>query len=166
MEREFYIYSPYLECKHPRESHELSCPAILLPYPNLKTFQWGDEGIQEEEIFPPEWPSDQWTAIFGCSECGFLYPYTWRDINYGLLPKSTPGRYHTGANCFCVEFRCAHASCKAVIKVHVEKQGATESDILSMFRGPFFMGLLPCGHEIRSVPLSEYKIHKVMGRID
>jgi hypothetical protein len=164
MEDSTFILAPYVVCKHAQRSDDTPCPLILLPYPNLKATGW--EGIAEEETNLPDWPADGWSALFGCSECGFVSEYFYLDVEWGLIPKSTPGRYHSGADCFCIEFQCAQKSCKASTKLHVQKNGLTESAVRDLFCRPFFIGFLPCGHEVRSLPASGYKIHEVVDQIE
>lgn len=154
-----YLLLPLIHCKHLSDP---ACPPIVLPYSGLRAVPEEERSnLWLEEKYQPDWPSNEWSAIFGCSACGFLSQYTCFDVEWEIVPKSAPGVFHSGANCFCIEFRCARKNCKAPTTIHVEKHGATESDILRLFRESFFLGTLPCGHEILSLPEREYKIMHV-----
>ena len=171
MEEPTFIVVPCLQCKHPNtRAEDVDCPWIVLPYPNLKAmtdeeFDAELEATLEEEIHLLDWPGDGWQAFVGCSECGFVSLYTGIDVLWRYLPKSAPGRYHSGADCFCIEFQCGQKSCKAPTKLHVQKSGLTENGVLDLLRRPFFIGSLPCGHDVPSLPLNQYQIHKVMDPI-
>lgn len=156
-----YLVMPTLHC---RGTNNPRCEPILLPYQNLKAYG-EDEDLWSEGIHLSGWPPDGWSVVFGCSECGFVSQYLASDVHLTYSQRSHPGRFHSGANCFCTEFRCGQRSCRVPTKVHVEKQGATERDILDLFRSAFFVGSLLCGHAIVPVPESEYRIHKVMDAI-
>lgn len=150
---------PFIYCKHRSDP---ACPRIVLPYSDLRAVPEEEQtDLWLEERYQPDWPPDEWSATFGCSICGFLSQYTSVDVEWEIVPRSHPGVYHSGANCFCIEFRCAQRNCKAPARIQVEKIEATERDILNLFRESFFIGTLPCGHEILSLPEREYRISKI-----
>ena len=161
---ESFIFVPGLECKRGHRGSDLVCAPIILPYPNLKAMTWED--IPEEGIHLPDWPPDGWSTLFGCSECGFVSEYFSLDVEWGLIPKSAPGRFHSGADCFCIEFRCGQRNCKAPTKLHVQRSGLTESAVRDLLRRPFFIGSLPCGHDVPSLPAREYSVRKIMDPIE
>jgi hypothetical protein len=156
------IISPFLYCKHLRSDGD--CPVIFLPLPNLKTREL-DEDTRRGEKDLPGWPPDEWRTWFGCLECGFVSEYFSLDVLWTLFPKSAPGVYQTGEDCFCIEFLCGHRSCRTPIKFHVQETGLTESVVLERLRSPFFVGTLSCGHDIISLPANAYAIYKVTGPI-
>jgi hypothetical protein len=160
--KETVIVCPSLLCKHPRP--DIGCPRIFLPVPNLKTRQL-DLDTRRGESDLLDWPSDEWNTWFGCLGCGFVSEYFSLDVQWGLLPKSAPGVYQSGEDCFCIEFLCGHRSCRTPIKFHVQETGLTESSVLEKLRSPFFFGTLACGHDNTSLPANAYAIYKVSGPI-
>ena len=163
-ENQAYLWIPYLACRHADTSNP-RCNPIRLPYSNLKALT-GNEEIPEEETYPPDWPEDGWTAFFGCSSCGYLSQYTSSDVRWTVESKLAPGRFHSGANCFCVEFECAQRNCKTPIKLHIEKSGTTEKEIIALLQVPFFIGSLPCGHSFTTLPTAELRIQRIMDKIE
>jgi len=164
------IFVPVLYCKNPDPTHE--CEPIVLPYSGLKTTALTLGELWDEYPETPEgethlldWPPDEWKAFFGCSECGFVSEYTSVDVDHLSIPKSVPGIFHSGADCFCIEFRCGQRNCALPTKLHVQMSGLTESGVQALLRRPFFIGSLPCGHDVPSLPISQYQIHKVMDPI-
>jgi hypothetical protein len=160
------IVVPVLECMHPRTADDVLCPRLVLPHPNLRAFQLGLEETPEEYIRQAEWPADEWSAFVGCSTCGQVSSYEQSGVDFDLREVDGPGLYNANADCFCIEFRCGRKNCGALTKLHVTKERAIEADIANIFRGPFFLGSLPCGHEFHAVPPTEYKIYKVTDRIE
>jgi hypothetical protein len=158
-----WLWTPVLWCKRPRDESDPDCPRILLPYSGRALSE--DKYFQLEDANPSNWPPDEWSAIFGCSTCGFVSQYLCSDIFIFPCRTAHPGLFHSGANCFCITFLCAYDNCKTRTNVYVEKQGASEGNILDLFREPFFIGSLPCGHPIVPLPRSEYQIGKVMDPI-
>ena len=159
-----WLWTPVLWCKRPRDLCDPDCPPIPLPYsgralPEDKCFQFEDADL-------PSWPPDEWSAIFGCATCGFVSRYLCSDIFVLPCRTARPGLFHSGANCFCITFSCGYENCKTRTKVHVEKQGANEGNIVDLFRGSFFCGLLPCGHPIVPLSQTEYQIWNVMDPIE
>jgi hypothetical protein len=159
-----WLWTPVLWCKRPRDPSDPDCPRILLPYSGRALPK--DKLFQLEDSNPSSWPPDEWSAIFGCSTCGYVSQYLCSDIFIFPSRRAHPGLSHSGANCFCIAFLCGYENCKTRTKVHVEQQGASEGNILDLFRRPFFIGSLPCGHPIIPLPQSEYQIWKVMDPIE
>jgi len=161
------ILVPSVHCKH----GWLECPLIVLPFPNLKTvttydeFETEQEATPEGETHPLDWPPDGWKAWFVCSECGFVSEYLWWEVGWLEVPKSAPGKFHSSIDCFCIEFLCGQKNCKAPTKLHIQRNRLDEAGVRGLLSEPFFIGSLPCGHDFPSLPLSEYKIHKVIGPI-
>lgn len=156
-----FIWSPYLNCKFPKkQASDIPCPHIVLPVSNLRAVEWGAD-IEEEGAYPPSWPSGEWKTWFACSTCGFLSEYFYKDVRWEIVPKLAPGQFHSGANCFCIEFECGQKSCKTLVKLHVEKNGLTETGLSNLLRSPFLIGTLPCGHLPPSLPKDKYIIYKV-----
>jgi len=164
MEESAFMLSPYVVCKHAKRPDDIECSLIVLPYPNLKASDW--DQLVEEGIRLPDWPPDGWSALFGCSECGFVSEYFFLDVDWRLVPRLAPGVFHSGADCFCIEFQCGQKSCKAPTKLHVQRSELTENAVLDLLRRPFFIGSLPCGHDVPSLPFNQYQIHKVMDPIE
>jgi hypothetical protein len=40
-----------------------------------------------------------------------------------------------------------------------------ENAVRDLLRGPFFIGSMPCGHDMPSLPASRYGIYTIMGPI-
>ncbi len=162
------IIVPYVLCKNTR----IECDPIVLPFPNLRTvknfqeLQAQQEASSEGEIHQLDWPPDEWRVVIGCYECGYVSEYSFLDVDWLEVPKSAPSVFHSGADCFCIEFQCGQKSCKAPTKLHVQKSGLTEAAVRDLLRSPFFIGSLPCGHGIPSLPLDEYNIYKIGGPIE
>lgn len=152
----YWYWAPFIQCKNQRANPR--CNPILLPHPSLPE---GDEFF-EEDTYSLNWPSAEWKAIFGCTQCGHLHEYSAEDVQWNTVSKSSPGTYHSGAHCFSVEFRCGQLNCKAPVRLLVEKTDADESEIGELLRSGFFVGSLPCGHSILPIPAGGYKILRVM----
>jgi hypothetical protein len=156
-----FIFEPLLLCRrHPR-----TCAPIVLPYPNLRA-EGAGEHIPLGENHPLLWPRAAWSACFGCTSCGFVSQYTASDVLWDRTPKSAPGVYHSGANCFCVEFRCGRGGCALPTKLHIDNSRLTQREILRLLRSAYFMGSLPCGHDFLPLPANQYSIFKIMDRIE
>ena len=157
-----WLWTPVLWCKRPRDASDPDCPRIPLPYSGRALPK--DKFFQLEDTNPSSWPPV--VSNFRMLNIEFESQYLCSDIFIFPCRRAYPGLSHSGANCFCIAFLCGYKNCKTRTKVHVEKQGASEGNILDLFRRPFFIGSLPCGHPIIPLPESEYQIWKVMDPIE
>jgi hypothetical protein len=120
-----------------------------------------DPGFEDQV----QWPSDEWTATFGCPTCGHLGSYGSEDVEALEGPRGDAARYHDAAILFVARFPCANMGCKAPARVYANIEAGGESEYLRMLRSGFFQGKLACGHDIGSVPESLYRIERVSERL-
>jgi hypothetical protein len=161
-DKSYFYDAPFIQCRNPNP--DTTCEAIRLPYPDLKARD-RDAGFLLGGSDLPDWPPDEWRAVFGCTSCGLVYEYTSADVDWRPVPTSAPGTFQ-GAICFRVEFRCAHTGCKTQAAVHVEMAGADEASIRKLFRDGFFVWQLPCGHSLLPLPEAACQIWRVIGPIE
>ena len=139
---------------------------IPLPYPDLPGItedEWRNLGDKNPIVLPP----DGWKVLFGCRECGHLDTYDADSVGENVLERQQSGRFHNETNCFSVKLRCARIDCKVPATLHVNLgDGETEKDLLRLLKANFFDGLLPCGHQIMSIPDRYYvDPHRILSRL-
>ena len=154
----WYI-APFIECKN-RECRS----RIPLPFDELPPTSWEQANALEDRD-PRVLPPDGWSASFGCFECGVLDNYSQSDVFDHIVPKLSPGKYHSDARCFCVEGPCGHRGCTTRAKLYVETQGETENDLRDLLNQEHFRGLLPCGHDVRRIDKRSLRLTLVMKRL-
>jgi hypothetical protein len=153
----YWYQYPYLHCYKCGEQ-------IHLPYENLpQTDQAVGLLISDTDLL--ESPADEWSAVFGCRECGRVDSYGTKDIFVGIVDKAFQGRYHDDATLFLAEFPCANRSCTIPAKLYVDIRHGTEKDLAELLKSGFFLGNLSCGHLIGSVPLFHCKIRRILQRL-
>jgi hypothetical protein len=139
---------------------------IPVPYPDIPEIsedQWKSGEFDDLPLSPP----DEWTALFGCRECGHLDTYGATHVALGILERSNRGRFHNETNCYVVRLQCAKVNCKAPATLYVNlKDGETGKDLLRLLKSSFFDGLLPCGHQIMPIPDRYYvDPHRILEKL-
>lgn len=153
----FWYEAPVIKCS--------GCPCLIpLPYPDLPQTD-ADRAFRPGNTSQLEFPSDEWSAIFGCRECGRVDTYHGQDVEANIALRQSEGRYHNDATCFCVELRCGEVHCKAPATLYVDTPNEAEASLLGLLRASHFRGRLPCGHEIAPIPRDFYKIRRIVSRL-
>jgi hypothetical protein len=98
-------WCPALHCKNPDCPFRETLP-IFLPCPiRLET-----------TVSRPDWPRPDWKAFVACRQCGHLYEYTERDIQWGASQEL--GLW--GQNQFVrAELECEQEGCEFPVVVHM-----------------------------------------------
>lgn len=92
---------PFLECRQ--------CGArIVLPYST-------PEGKPISQI---GWPSDKWSRMFLCLECGHVCAYSALDAHWEPFQQQAHTPSSNGDHVVCSEIHCATEGCKALLRIH------------------------------------------------
>jgi hypothetical protein len=153
----FWYIAPFSECA--------SCYELTpLPYPNLpQTDQDQLRTLSESDLLT--WPSDEWSLVLGCCECGLVDTVGRPQLLPDVVQHKTSGRFHDSSTFFAVEFPCANTHCKARATIHADSQGRSEQELIELFRSGFYRGTLPCGHALAAVPERLYTARRILERL-
>ena len=153
----YWYLAPLLTCE---------CRArIELPYSNLPQTDEKGKTLSKGED-PPELPSEGWSATFGCRECGRIIEYFYRDVTIGPIPKMTEGTYQSGKGVYRAEFPCGDRRCTTPVSMYVDIKDRNASEAVELLRSGLFDGkIMPCGHEMKTVPAPLYKVEPVLRRL-
>lgn len=162
--RTFLYLVPAIECKQCFEP-------MWLPYGTLPQADWAEMPASGED--PLEMPSEGWSKIFGCTDCGHIATYVAGDVEGHAVRKPTKSRFHVHANVWHVAFACANTCCKAPYAVHLSMPAhpatpnATDASVVvESLRDPRFDGNpLPCGHPLGKIPAKFYHATRVKDRM-
>jgi hypothetical protein len=155
-----YIYvAPFMFC-------ERCMLDIPLPYPDLPQVT-DDQWREGEYESPMDSVPDEWTALFGCRECGHVAVYPGWHVGDKPQERANQARFHSETNCFSVRIQCAQQNCKVPATVYVNMHdGEGGKDLVRLLRSGFFLGNLPCGHQIIPIPEPYYRdAHRVLSRL-
>jgi transcription elongation factor Elf1 len=153
----FWYLAPMLICQ---------CGArIELPYSNLpQTDQDGKILLRAED--PPELPSEDWTATFGCRRCGHVSIYYADDVTIAPVLKWAEGIHQSGKGVYAVRFPCGDKRCTTPVSIHVDIGDGNASEVVAALRsGIYDEQRLPCGHAIKTVPAKFYQVEPVIRRM-
>lgn len=138
---------------------------IELPYSNIpQTDEKGKLLLKGED--PPTLPSGEWSEVFGCLQCGLIRErFDW-DVKVWPIPKVSEGQYQSGKGVWRVEFPCGSRGCTTLASMYVDIGNRNASEVESLIRSGVFDGkVLPCGHEMRTVPEKFYKVEAISRRL-
>jgi hypothetical protein len=155
-----WYLAPRLTCRC--DSCELP---MELPYSNLpQTDERGLALLQGGD--PPVLPTEEWLVTFGCRACGCVREYFDSDVTVAPIPKWTEGIYQSGKDVYSVEFPCGDKHCTTPVSMFLDIGNGNASAVVDLLRSGLFDGkLMPCGHEMKTVPATFYKVLPVMQRL-
>ena len=138
---------------------------IELPYSDLPlTDQEGVTLVGGED--PPELPSEEWSAVFGCTECGRISIYVASQVKTHPIPKLTEGIYQSGKGVYHAEFPCGDKRCIVPALMYVDAGVRSASEVVPLLRSGLFDGKqLSCGHQMKTVPEPFYRVVPVLRRL-
>lgn len=138
--------------------------SIALPYgelPRIALAQLFDTQTEDQIELPP----DGWKATFGCRACGHVSSYTDEDVISDAHRHGDAAGYHDAARLFAASFPCGNMHCKAPARVYANIESGDASEYPRLLRSGFFWGILPCGHDLATVPEKFYGIERVGARL-
>lgn len=154
----FWYLTPFLACRQCRE-------LIELPYSNLtQTDEAGKLLLAGGN--PPELPSEEWSATFGCRKCGHVAEYFYVEVEALPIPKYSEGTYQSGKGVYLARFPCGDRHCTTPVSMYVDTVDKNASEAVELLRSGVFDGkTMPCGHEMKTVPAKFYTVEPVMHRM-
>jgi hypothetical protein len=145
----FWYLIPAIRCQ---------CGAwIDLPYFHLPLSDETGLTLPEGED-PPQLPLEGWSATFGCRECGRVAGYTAQDVKVVPIPKAREGKHQSGKGVYFAKFPCGDRRCPVLASMYVNIGDGNASEVLDLLRSAHFQWILPCGHEMKTVPERYYEI--------
>jgi len=156
-ETDYYYLVPVMHCQ---------CAALIeLPYSPLPQADSDGRVLLRGED-PPTLPPAEWSATFGCIACGHISVYVGNQVTIETVLKLKEGRYQSGKCVYYARFPCGDRRCTFRESMYLDTRNKNATEALGLLRSGLFDGqVLSCGHPMKTIPATFYRIEPVMNRL-